>query len=842
MLDDEGQRAHAALHALQEIARTDEELRSILGDLAAPSGDAELALHRWLSQRPDRAQTHPDLANYVSGGYVDKIVTIARAETVNLIDRGRATSLYGLPRAIADLTGRGDEADDLVKLLQASSAQDGAVAISAIAGKPGVGKTALAIHVAHLLRDRYPDGQLYVNLRGAEPQPLDANDVLEGFLQDLGLTANAIPQNVDRRASVFRAQLSGRRVLVVLDNATDEAHIRPLLPGSSTCAVIVTSRPPMAGLEGANLRVLDVIDAKASVELLGKIAGPARVSAEPEAADRVVHLCGHLPLALRIAGGLLAQQPTATLPSLAHRLEDERRRLDELRLGDLEVRASLALSYDALDVEAAQLFRRLTVLPGPDFDAQVGAVLDRDDDPDITEEVIDERHEDAERVLRRLAHAQLLETPAEDRYRFHDLIAVFAGERARSEDSPETLKLAASRARAWYLTFAQVLDFTLSQRVANTADATPGVEAAAIRAKGFAALTRERANLLAAIEQAHAAGDWQTAEGLTASVTHFMNLRGQWDDWARARELTLDGARKSGDRDSEARALHDLGLLHSRKGQLDDAYTCYEQALVIVRELGDRHAEAQALCSSAYVQADMGRPQAAIESWAESLRIMRELGDLGGEASALTGLGGAYSAQLAFRHARECFERSLAITRELKEPHDEARVLNGLAGICAHQDQLDAAVGYCQQSIRLMRDLGDRYEEACILGNLASVYHKQRRYAEAVSTYELAVTIYRELGDKRGEENMLQELELALRATNAQSSAGQRSAVKDSARAHAAPSGRSGEVLTPGPDAHADPQRAADLNRRYIEDLAQWEALPWLRRRVVRRPQRPRGI
>lgn len=291
--DDEG--ARVAWQALQTTASADEQLRRLLAQLTTAPDEGARALRAWLSELADREDVPAELATYLSGGHVERLVNIARAQTVQLISiagRPAPTSLFALPADIADFTGRHAEVDDLLEVLGQPHGDMGAVVISALAGKPGVGKSALAIHIAHRLRDRYPDAQLYVNLRGAEPERLDPQAVLAGFLEALGLAADEIPQEFDRRAAVYRAQLTARRALVVLDNAHDETQVRPLLPGSASCAVIITSRAPLGGLDGVRLRALDVIDQAAAVELLAKLAGRARVRAEPEQAIQIAELCG----------------------------------------------------------------------------------------------------------------------------------------------------------------------------------------------------------------------------------------------------------------------------------------------------------------------------------------------------------------------------------------------------------------------------------------------------------------------------------------------------------------------------------------------------------------------
>jgi tetratricopeptide (TPR) repeat protein len=701
-------------------------------------------MRQWLSQLRNRGNAPSEFATQVfDDAQVGKIVNIAcveRFELVNAAVRPAPTSLYGLPADTADFTGRDNDVGELEELLRSGGSRAGVVMISALTGKPGVGKSALAIHVAHRLRDHYPDAQLYVNLRGAEPEPLDPDGVLAEFLKALGVTGDVMPQGVERRAAVYRSHLTGRRALIVLDNAHDERQVRPLLPGSATCAVIVTSRAPLSGLDGVRPRTLDVLDCEAAVELLGKIGGRERISAEPEQASEIVQLCGCLPLAVRIAGGLLAKQPTWTLAKLGRRLRDERRRLDELRLGDLEVRGSFALSYDALDADAARVFGRLTALSGPDFGPGVVAALD-ESETNATE-----------RVLERLADAQLLETRVEDRYRFHDLIRLFALERAERDESPEALELAASRARAWYLQEAQIADAML--RLGRGQAASIDIDDAA-PARGHGWLARERANLVAAVEQAHAAQDWQTTQQLAASLTRFLSRWSHWDDWSRTHELALEAARLAADRASEAYMLNSVGVVYGHQGRWEKAIGCHEEALEIWHDLGDHLGEASALGNLGVVHAAQGRWEDAIVCYEHTLERFRAVGDREGEAETLNCFGRVYAGRGPWEEAIGCHEQALEIWRDLGDRLGEASALGNLGGVYARQGRWEEAIGCFQESLKTSAELGDRRGKAGMLGNLGLAYARQGRSGEAIDFYEHSLEVMRELGDRQSEAQML---------------------------------------------------------------------------------------
>lgn len=352
-----------------------------------------------------------------------------------------------LPADINDFTGREAQLATLAQL--AGAADRSASVLLALTGKAGVGKTALAVHAAHRLRDQYPDGQLFVNLRGTEANPLCATDVLARFLRSLGVDPTAIPEDAEERAALYRSRLADRRLLILLDDAACEAQLRPLLPGTSGCAVLVTSRARLAGLGGAREVDLDVFEPDEALELLAGAAGPQRMAAEPAAAREIVRLCGFLPLAVRVAGARLGARPHWPLSRLEADLADEDMRLDALRLGDLEVRASLARSYETLDVMARRAFRLLGLLEIREFAPWVTAAL-----LDIPQAV-------AEELMDTLVDLHLLDVAGRDtsgrlRYRFHDLLRAYAREVVAAAE-PENCRFAAlDRAFGGWLALAEV--------------------------------------------------------------------------------------------------------------------------------------------------------------------------------------------------------------------------------------------------------------------------------------------------------------------------------------------------------------------------------------------------
>jgi hypothetical protein len=345
-----------------------------------------------------------------------------------------------LPPVVGDFVGR----TDLVRQIEQLLAADQGVAVVALSGPPGVGKTALAVHAAHQLAERFSDGQLYVDLHGATAglRPLAPLEVLGRFLRALGVDAGGIPAELEEASGLFRSRVAGRRVLVVLDNALDAVQVAALLPASPGCGVLVTSRRVLVALNGARHLRLEVLAREEALELLGRLAGRERVAVEPEAVAELARLCGYLPLALRIAGVRLAARPAWPVRVLADRLADAQGALDELEVAEIGVRASFQVSYqqlsdspDALDRAAAEAFGVLGVLDGPEVGVPVVARL------------LDRAEKETERVLERLADAQLLETPAPSRYRLHDLVRLYARELARHQHPKPERAAALSRTR-----------------------------------------------------------------------------------------------------------------------------------------------------------------------------------------------------------------------------------------------------------------------------------------------------------------------------------------------------------------------------------------------------------
>ncbi len=479
--------------------------------------------------------------------------------------RTRRQPMLHLPPDIDDFSGRTEQVREIARILCAPPRDLGtAIPVAVISGKPGAGKTTLAIHVAHKIRDEFPDGQMYANLRGGEKRTADAAGVLAGFLRDLDVDGNDIPEGLDDRSRMYRTLLAGRRVLVVLDNAVDESQVRPLLPGEPGCAVLLTSRARLAGLAGAHPVPLDIMPSSQAFDLLSKVIGGQRAGDDLAAMTDIARLCGYLPLALRIAGARLASRPSWPAAWFAARLGNESHRLDLLKAGDLEVRACFAVSYDERDIEEQRAFRFLGLVSSGDFPAwNLAALLDTDGDQ-------------AERLLERLVDAELVEIKGIDatglvRYQLHDLLADFAKERlTESEPAPET-KGALRRLAQLYIRATHQARHGVKGTVKYHGAVISDVIQSAVvpvDADPRAWFSAERSRLVAVVELAHAFELWEQAWRLTEILPSLFDWRADWRSWEHTHRLALEATRRLGDEFAEASILTTLGVLYREAGQV----------------------------------------------------------------------------------------------------------------------------------------------------------------------------------------------------------------------------------------------------------------------------------
>ncbi|OLB67130.1 MAG: hypothetical protein AUI10_00890 [Actinobacteria bacterium 13_2_20CM_2_72_6] len=641
-----------------------------------------------------------------------------------------------LPADVSGFTGRRAELARLGGLLHPAEAPR-TVPVGALDGIAGIGKSALAIHAAHLVADRFPDGQLYADLRGssADRAPVPPLVILERFLRALGV-AGPESGSVEEAAASFRGATATRRLLVVLDNARDAAQVEPLLPAAPGCAVLVTSRQVLATLNGATHLHLSVLSPAEAVSLLGR----ATDGRESAARHEVARLCGYLPLALRIAGARLAARPTWPVRTLADKLSGAQRRLDELQLGDLGVRASFQISLQALatgddprDRLAADAFPLVAVPDGTDVSLGLAASL------------LDQPETVAEDALERLVDAQLLDSPAPRRYRLHDLLRLYG--RERLADPAPVL----ARGLRWYADTARAAAATLRPT---------DREAAADASAALDWLETERVNLLAAVDQA--ADTPGVPAELATSLAHalfgFFDHRGYRQEWVTVNRKALAVARRTGDLPAEAYACRDLGVAYERQGRYDEALASLDAGLAIFRRLGDLSGQARSLTSIGVIHHRQGRYPKALRCHRDALASHRRLGDRNGEARSLNNLGVTYQRQAQYARAQACYQDSLEILQELDDRRIQAAVLTNLGVVHERQGQYDAALACQEESLSIFRSRGDLDGQATSLNNLGRVYRALGRHRDALARHQEALALCVHLGERLTQGECLREI------------------------------------------------------------------------------------
>ncbi|GGR84865.1 SARP family transcriptional regulator [Streptomyces nojiriensis] len=648
----------------------------------------------------------------------------------------RPQGINFLPYDVPDFTGREGELDGLIRLW--SGNDGGVVTISAIDGMAGVGKTALAVHAGHRLADRFPDGQLFIDLQAhtAGQAPLDAGAALEVLLGQLGVPAAHIPASSADRAALWRSELSGRRVLAVLDNALGADQVRQLLPGSSRALILITSRRRLTDLDGAHALSLNVLPAADAVELFTAIVGD-RAAAEPLAVLDVLQLCGFLPLAVRIAAARLHHRPRWTVAYLADRLRDQRRRLSELATAERGVAAAFTLSYEQLTVDQQRMFRLLGLQPGRDISPEAAAAL------------ADLPLERAETLLEDLLDAHVLSQHQLGRYTFHDLLREHALATAAAQEAPDAQRAALGRLFHHYLHTASTAIDHLYPEGRNRRPRIPAPDTPAPlpqdEAEAITWLDGERANLIASGQYA-AEHDWLSHTGQLAATLHrYLLGHAHQADALVLGGLALRAARRSGDKAAEARTLIDLGQVHFWwHGAYEQAAEHYRNALDLAREIGDQGAAAGALQALAAVATRRREYDRAHDHCAQSLVLFRELGDRGGEARCLTDLGTVHERRGRYEDAHEHHRQALHVYRETGSRIGETIVLNNIGLLCQRQGRYDEARRRHHQALELSRRFDFPGDEAESLNALAEAARSMGDLARAAAEHDTALALARE--------------------------------------------------------------------------------------------------
>jgi tetratricopeptide (TPR) repeat protein len=664
------------------------------------------------------------------------------------IQAGMRTGLYQLPPDIEDFTGRDDAMRTLEDLFENTGSHS---VVSSIAGRAGVGKTALATRVAHRVRESFPNGQLYVNLRGAEAKHMKSSDVLGELLHELGVPRDAIRERLDERIQQYRDQLADRHILLVLDNAAEAAQVRPLLPESPGSAALITSRSQLGELDdNTHEIVLDVLEERQAIELLSKVVGAERVAAEPEAARMIVELCNYLPLAVRIAGVQLPATGEAPLAVLADRLAGEHGRLSELRIRDLEVRASFELNYRGFQEDERRAFRLLGLLRAPDFSPWVVTAL------------LDVELAEADRLIDSLAGAEVLEvarqTPSgQVRYRFHDLLRVFARERMWSEEPEEAQEWALRRVLGTYLALAGYAAGLLEPQGAEDPGDTgrPPVRLSEVAERIVADpatwFEEERIGLIAAVEHASENDLRELTWELARALSYFFKLRTHWTDWQHTQQLALRAARRAQHRPATASALRSLGDVSLQLLQFPAAISNLQRALSLFRQLGDRRGEAWGLLGLGNAYSEQRLYEQALAHLEPALELFRALGDRRGQGWALEGLAVLYRNQGRLDESLARFDEGLALFREVRDRRGEAYCLINLGLVSRDKGEFDSALEWFDQAQPIFQELKDRQGETFILLSKGHILREQGQHEDALACLEGCLTSFTQTGDRAGE-------------------------------------------------------------------------------------------
>lgn len=630
-----------------------------------------------------------------------------------------------LPAAVADFTGRESLVADVRKLLVSHHGRSPlAVPIVTFVGKPGVGKTATAIHMGHEVAADFPDGRLFAELHGGVSAPVSPAQALERFLRALGVKGTAIPEDVEERAEMYRALLAKRRVLIILDNVAEESQIRLLLPGKPTSAVIITSRRHIGSLAGAVRVDISTFSPEESADLLGRMAGAQRAADEREATKALAALCGHLPLALRIAGARLAARPHWEIAELVERLEDETRRLDELKYADVGIRAGLSLTYDSLGEGTRCLFRRLAILEEGPFSLWAAmALLDL---PEVT--VRDLIHE--------LTDAQLLDivgaaSGRHRQYRLHSLIRLFARERLVAEESTEAREAAVRRVLGCFLfllTNARDREYgqdVLIRSPEVSVYTLPGALVERILAEPLRWFSRERSSLLACVRRAAMMGLTEHCWGLAVTAVTFMETQVCLDDWRDTHEVALAASRRAGDRVGEAATLHSLGSLAVTKQDFASAEDHFLRSAAIFGEIGDELGRALAVRGLGYLARIHGRHDEATAHYEAALKVFREGGGLVAVAYVLHNLAQLRLDSGDDAAAGPLLSEALRLSREGNGRRVEAQVLHRLGQTHLDRGDCEAALHAFEQVLDIVLLIGDHTGEAYALHGIGSALLRQ---------------------------------------------------------------------------------------------------------------------
>ncbi|TDD04275.1 hypothetical protein E1292_19215 [Nonomuraea deserti] len=712
----------------------DESIQARVLALLGASGRRAAALHRYEQIRHRFARDLGiDPSPLLRQAHADLLQDEGPEMTAHLLSTAPLPNL--LPADIADFTGRAAEAEILTEVLSARGGTAPPVAL--VSGPGGVGKTTLAVHVAHLVTERYPHGQLYIDLRGNQRDPIQPSEVLGRFLRALGASAVDIPPGLDERAEVFRGLLSQRRLLLVLDNAASTSQLRPVLPGAGSCGVLVTSRRRLGSLATRCRIDLGSLAPEHALGLLARIVGAGKVDEDRDTALRLAELAGFLPLAIRIVGAKLVAKNHWDLRHMVARLTDERRRLDELAYEQLDVRTGFELSYGGLSPLEQRAFHLLSLLDAPDFAAWVTAAM------------LDTTQRAAEDVTERLVDARLLDT-AGDRYRFHDLVRLFARER---QEVPRERSDAVGRALGAWLSLAQYAYRSIYggdyQTVLGDAPRTrlDSEVTQAVTTAPLGWVEADRQALVTATRQALRLGQDELAWELACTCAPTLTIKGHLEEASQM----LTAASAVDDPRGRGVVSFRMALLRVDQERHGEAETFFAVAQREFLALGDRHGYALTLSYQAALDLYLGRADLALRKQHEALPVLREVSDQGGVAYCLRNIGqilmenGDHDA--AYAHLRS----ALSVADDSGSPRNRAQVLYWTGSLHLRRDEPAAAEAAFEQVLAMTRQLGDLAGEAMALLGLGNARNHitDARSTGAIQALEEALSIGQRIPSRR---------------------------------------------------------------------------------------------
>jgi tetratricopeptide (TPR) repeat protein/DNA-binding XRE family transcriptional regulator len=636
-----------------------------------------------------------------------------------VVDRSQARNVTPrqLPVVVPHFTGRVTELATLNAVLGAARPGRAAAAVAAIDGPPGVGKTALAVHWAHQAAAEFPDGQLYVNLRGfGSDEIMPSGAAIRGFLEALGIPAGRIPPDPQSQAGLYRSLLVGKRMLIVADNAHDAEQVRPLLPGTAGCAVLVASRNRLIGLaaaEGARLITLDVLPDSQARELLTQRVGTGRAAAEPGAIGELARLCGWLPLALAVAAARAAARPGMSLTALAAGLTDAAEPLRRLETGDpaTDVRTVFSWSCQTLPSQPARMFGLLGLHPGPDITVAAAAAL------------LGVSQDEARAALGTLAMANLIDEHAPGRFAMHDLLRAYAAEQA-AEREPRAGRLAAiQRVLDYYLHTSHAAALLLNPHRVSVPVLPPPCPGVAVEPldghpQALAWFEAEHQVLLGCVSLAAETSSDACAWILPWAMTEFLDRRGHWHEWAATQRIALAATTRLGEVAGQAAARRAIATACIRLTDYRQARAHHAACLRLYRQLGDRTGEALARHSLGRVAGDQGRYADALRHDQQALGLFRDAGDQPGQALALNAIGWYYILLGRPRQARTLCQQALTLYRHTGRRVGQAQAWDSLGYAEHHLGRLDHATDCYQQALGIFRDLGELFGQADTLARL----------------------------------------------------------------------------------------------------------------------------